>query len=244
MTVVAIHQPQYLPWLGYFDKLDRCDRFCLLDTVQYKKNEFQNRNRIKTAQGWQWLTVPVSYRFPQRINEVGVNQTVVWQRKHLQALKIHYGKAPYFDTYIERFAEFYRQSYERLVDVNVAVVRLLMKLLGLERKMVLASSLQVEKEDPTTRLVEICQILGGDVYLSGSDGARYMDEAAFRSHEIQVVYQDFEHPEYSQCYGAFEPKLSVVDLLFNCGPESLTIIREARLDDPADEHPCHWSTSG
>ena len=85
MTVVAIHQPQYLPWLGYFDKLVQCDIFCLLDTVQYKKNEFQNRNRIKTAEGWQWLTVPVTYRFPQRINQVGVNQTVDWQRKHLKA---------------------------------------------------------------------------------------------------------------------------------------------------------------
>ena len=83
MTVVAIHQPQNLPWLGYFHKLDRADVFCLLDTVQYKKNEFQNRNRIKTSQGWQWLTVPVTYRFPQRIHEVGVNQTVDWQRKHL-----------------------------------------------------------------------------------------------------------------------------------------------------------------
>jgi hypothetical protein len=134
MTVVAIHQPQYLPWLGYFDKLDRCDVFCLLDTVQYKKNEFQNRNRIKTVDGWQWLTVPVTYRFPQRIYEVGVNQTVDWQRKHLQALK---------GTYIARFEEFYQQSYEMLADANVACIRLLMDLLGLKSKVVLSSSLQV-----------------------------------------------------------------------------------------------------
>jgi len=144
MTVVAIHQPQYLPWLGYFDKLDRCDVFCLLDTVQYKKNEFQNRNRIKTADGWQWLTVPVTYRFPQRIEEVEVNQTVDWQRKHLQALKTNYSKAPFFDSYHGNFEEFFQKSYEMVVEVSVASIELLMRLLGLERKLVLASSLPVD----------------------------------------------------------------------------------------------------
>ena len=229
MTVVVIHQPQFLPWLGYIDKLDRSDVFCLLDTVQYKKNEFQNRNRIKTADGWQWLTVPVTYRFPQRIEEVGVNQTVDWQRKHLQALKTNYSKSPFFETYYASFEEFYQQSYELLTEVNVACIRLLMDLLGLKSKVVLASSLQVGTEDPTLRLVEICRSLGGDAYLSGRDGAKYMDLDTFHSHQLELVFQDFNHPEYPQCYGPFEPNLSVVDLLFNCGPESLTIIREASI---------------
>lgn len=227
MTVVAIHQPQYLPWLGYFDKLERCDVFCLLDTVQYKKNEFQNRNRIKTAEGWQWLTVPVTYRFPQRIEEVGINQTVDWQRKHLQALKTNYSKAPFFETYYPSFEEFYQQSYDFLVQVNVACIQLLVELLGLERKLVLASSLPVETEDSTLRLVEICKNLGGDYYLSGRDGAKYIDVDMFQNHKIEVLFQDFKHPHYPQCYGPFEPNMSVVDLLFNCGPESLAMISEA-----------------
>ena len=227
MTVVAVHQPQYLPWLGYFDKLDRCDVFCLLDTVQYKKNEFQNRNRIKTADGWQWLTVPVTYRFPQRIYEVAVNQTVDWQRKHLRALKTNYSKARFFDWYYAKFEEFYRQPFELLVQVNVACIQLLMELLGLERKVVLASSLPVESEDPTLRLVEICKALGGEFYMSGRDGANYMDADMFPAHYIEVLHQDFNHPEYPQCYGSFEPNMSVVDLLFNCGPDSLAVIKEA-----------------
>jgi hypothetical protein len=227
VTVVAIHQPQYLPWLGYFHKVARCDVFCLLDTVQYKKNEFQNRNRIKTAQGWQWLTVPVTYRFPQRINEVGVNQTVDWQRKHLEALKTNYSKAPFFDTYYASFQEFYQKSYEMVVEVNVASIKLLMGLLGLERELVLASSLQLEAEDPTFRLVEICRNLGGDSYLSGRDGGKYMDVDIFASSQIDIIYQDFKHPQYPQCYGPFEPNMSVVDLLFNRGSESLATIREA-----------------
>jgi hypothetical protein len=227
VTVVAIHQPQYLPWLGYFDKLDRCDVFCLLDTVQYKKNEFQNRNRIKTADGWQWLTVPVTYSFPQRIEEVGVNQTLDWQRKHLQALRTNYSKAPFFGSYYASFEEFYQKPYEMVVEVNLASIGLLMGLLGLERELVLASSLQLETEDPTLRLVEICKSLGGDLYLSGRDGAKYMDVDLFANNQIDILYQDFKHPQYPQCYGPFEPNMSVVDLLFNCGPESLTTIRKA-----------------
>jgi hypothetical protein len=100
--------------------------------------------------------------------------------------------------------------------------------LGLKRKVVLSSSLQVETEDPTLRLVEICQALDGDTYLSGRDGAKYMDLDTFLSHRIEITFQDFNHPEYPQCYEPFEPNLSVVDLLFNCGPDSLNIIRKAR----------------
>jgi hypothetical protein len=104
-----------------------------------------------------------------------------------------------------------------------------MELLGLERKVVLSSSLQVETEDPTLRLVDICKALDGDTYLSGRDGAKYMDEDMFRSDRIQLVFQDFNHPDYPQCYGPFEPNLSIIDLLFNCGSESLNIIREASI---------------
>ncbi|QTA79487.1 WbqC-like domain-containing protein [Desulfonema limicola] len=96
----AVHQPQYLPWLGYFDKMDKADVFCYLDNVQFKKNEWQNRNRIKTSKGWQWITMPVCYRFPQKINEVEINNNVKWQRKHLQALITNYSKSPFFEKFL------------------------------------------------------------------------------------------------------------------------------------------------
>jgi len=227
MKVVAIHQPQFLPWLGYVDKLRRCHTFCLLDTVQYKKNEFQNRNRIKTAEGWQWLTVPVTYHYPQRINEVAVNQTVAWQRKHLEALRTHYRRTPFFRTYMDEFEEFYAQPFTHLVEANVASIRLLMRLLQIECDLILASSLPVDDDHPTGRLADICGVLGGGVYLSGKDGAKYMDLDLFRAREIQVVFQHFRHPVYPQAYGTFEPNLSALDLLFNCGPDSLHILREA-----------------
>ena len=109
--IIAIHQPQFMPWLGYFDKMDSCDAFVLLDNVQYKKNEYQNRNRIKTSNGWQWLTVPACYKFPQKINEVLIDNSVNWQKKHICALQTNYGKSPFFEKYIKHFKGFYDKDW-------------------------------------------------------------------------------------------------------------------------------------
>ena len=224
--IVAIHQPQYLPWLGYFDKMIKADAFCLLDNVQYKKNEWQNRNRIKTAQKQQWLTVPVLYRFPQKINEVQINNAVNWKRKHLQALITNYNKSPFFREYIAFFEEVYAKDWEFLSELNVYLIDQIRKLLNLEEKhTVLASTLSLS-DDPTGRLIDICKILGGDTYLAGQDGAKYMDLEQFNQQGIKVIVQEFRHPEYPQLFGDFVSHLSIVDLLFNCGPESLEKIRE------------------
>jgi len=226
--IVAIHQPQYLPWLGYFDKMIRADAFCYLDNVQYKKNEWQNRNRVKTSRGWQWLTVPVEYRFPQKINEVRINNRVNWRKKHLKSLRMNYGKSPFFREYIGFFEDAYGRDWKYLSELNVHVAEGLRRMLGIfMERTVLASRLKLS-EDPTDRLIDICKILGGDTYLSGKDGSRYMDMNRFLERGISVVFQDFSHPEYPQRYGRFQPRLSAVDLLFNCGPDSLNIIREAQ----------------
>src|SRR5437867_3947740 len=117
---IAIHQPQYLPWLGYLDKLDRTDVFVLLDTVQFKKNEWQNRNRIRTAQGWQYLTVPVLHEFPQRLDQVRINNQTDWRRKHQTALETHYRKAPHYERYAPAFRDLYRRAWERLAPPHIA----------------------------------------------------------------------------------------------------------------------------
>ena len=116
--IAAIHQPQYLPWLGYFDKMLKADVFCYLDTVQFEKNDWQNRNRIRTAAGWQWLTVPVGYRYPQTIAEVPV-AAGAWARRHLQALRSSYGRAPYFGRYIPLFEEALRREWTSLCALNL-----------------------------------------------------------------------------------------------------------------------------
>ena len=224
--IVSIHQPQYLPWLGYFDKIQRSDIFVFLDDVQFKKNEWQNRNKIKTSEGWQWLSIPVIHRFTQRISEVEINNTVQWGRKHLNALVTNYSKAPFFDDHIEFFEQTYAREWTHLADINIHVTKYLAKALGLtDRKFVLSSELE-SREGSTERLVDICRHLGADVYLSGRDGASYLQMELFEKAGIQVVFQDYQHPRYTQLFGEFEPFLSIVDLLFNCGPDSLSILKK------------------
>lgn len=224
--IVSIHQPQYLPWLGYFDKIERSDVFVFLDNVQFKKNEWQNRNKIKTSEGWQWLSVPVIHSFTQKILEVEINNTVQWGRKHLNALVTHYSKAPFYKNYIDFFEQTYTREWTYLVDINIHVIKYIVKALGLsDKKLVLASDLE-SREGSSERLIDICKQLGGDVYLSGKDGAKYMDLDIFKEEGIQVIFQDYKHPRYDQLYGDFEPFLSVIDLLFNCGPDSLSILKK------------------
>lgn len=223
--IVAIHQPQYMPWIGYFDKMDRADVFCYLDSVQYKKNEWQNRNRIRTAQGWQWLTVSVNYRFPEKINQVQINNREQWGKKHLQAIRTNYARADYFMKYFGFFGEILKQDWACIADLNIEMSERLRGLIGLGDLKTIKASEMVLSEDPTGRLVEICRNLGADTYLAGADGGKYMDMIQFEQAGIQVVFQEFKHPVYPQVYPGFESHMSVIDLLFNCGPRALGVIR-------------------
>ena len=223
--IVGVHQPQYLPWLGYFAKIDRADVFVLLDTVQYKKNEWQNRNRIKTAGGWQWLTVPVTYRFPQRIEEVTVNNRERWQHKQRQAIVSNYRKAPFWDGLAPLVEEILAPKWERLAPLNTFAVKRLATILGIETPLYVASELGEFPEDPDERLIAITKHFGADTYLAGSGGRGYMALDRYARSGVKVLFQEFEHPVYEQLFGAFEPCMSVVDLLFNHGKESLKILR-------------------
>lgn len=225
--IITIHQPQFMPWLGYFDKMDQADLFVFLDNVQFKKNEWQNRNKIKTAQGWQWITVPVRYRFPQKINEVLINNNVNWHRKHLEALATNYSKTPFFRQYIHFFQDFYANKWDKLVDVNVEMIKLLKDLLNIESRTLMASGF-IARDRSTDRLVDICKAIGADTYISGPSGANYIDFERFQAENIHVLFHDFHHPSYPQLYGDFLSHMSVIDILFNCGPESLSIIRRGR----------------
>ena len=224
---VAIHQPQYLPWLGYLDKLDRSDVFVLLDTVQFKKNEWQNRNRIRTAQGWQYLTVPVLREFPQRLDRVRINNQADWRRKHVQALETHYGKAPQYGRYAPLFRELLARDWERLSLLNEAVLAALAGAFGITTPIVKASQFET-REEQTGRLVDLCKAVGADCYLAGAGGRRYMNLEEFQAAGIAVEFQGFVSPEYAQVYGPFIPGLSAVDLLFTCGREGFRYVREAQ----------------
>lgn len=221
--IVTIHQPQYLPWLGYFHKIDSSDLFIILDNVQYVKNDWQNRNRIKTSQGWQWVTVPVLFHHRERIKDVRINNREHWRRKHLHALLTNYSPAPYFREYFPAFERAYAEEWSTLLAVNLFFVRHLISVLGLKVETVLASQFP-EVEDATERLVALCKQVGAKCYLSGTMGKQYLNLKRFKEEGIELVFQDFRHPVYPQLFGEFQPNMSVVDLLFNCGPDSLSIL--------------------
>jgi hypothetical protein len=223
--IVSVHQPQYLPWLGYFDKIDRADAFVLLDTVQYKKNEWQNRNRIKTAQGPQWLTVPVLYRFPQLICEVGVNGRERWQHRHQQALATNYRKAPHWGHLEGLFEEIFSRSWETVSELNIHVVKRLAALLGIATPIHVASELGTFPEDPDERLIALTKHFGAGTYLAGGGGRDYMDLEKYERAGVEVLFQDYRHPRYSQLFGEFEPNMSVIDLIYNHAEKSLSILR-------------------
>jgi len=223
--VVAVHQPQYLPWLGYFNKVDRADIFVLFDNVQFKKNEWQNRNRIKAAQGWQWLTVPVMYRYPQLINEVLINYRVNWQHKQRQAILSNYKKAPHYNRLEGFFEEIFSSSWQFISQLNIQIVRKLAKILGIDTPIYVASELGEFPQDPDERLIAITKHFGSDTYLAGTGGRGYMDLDKYHERGIKVIFQDFKHPVYRQLFDGFEQFMSVIDLIYNHGDKSLTILR-------------------
>jgi hypothetical protein len=226
--LVTIHQPQFMPWLGYFDKMDQADLFVRLDTVQYKKNEWQNRNRLKTAQGPQWLTVPVRFRFPARIDEVVVNDDAPWRHKHRQTLLTNYRRAPMWEAEEASLADLYADAGTLLRDLNGATIDWLASRLGIDTESRWASDLPVTEQEPTQRLVEICRHVGASAYLSGAEGRNYLDMGRFSAAGIEVIFQQYIPATYEQLFGDFASHLSALDLVLNCGAASIDILRAGR----------------
>jgi hypothetical protein len=224
---VTIHQPQFLPWLGYLDKIDQADLFIMLDTVQFKKNEWQNRNRIRTAKGWQWLTVPVLQHLGQRIDEVLMNPTVTWKAQHLRALDMHYARAPYRNRYLAQLRELYSAPWNKLSDLNKATVQWLLEAFGITTPVHCAAD-YAARDEPTDRLIDLCQAVGATEYLAGPGAEHYMDKPRFESSGVRLDIQVFQHPIYRQVYEPFESNLSALDLLLMQGPDALTTLRQTR----------------
>ena len=225
--IVSIHQPQYMPYLGYFDKISRSDAFVFLDDVQYKKNEWQNRNRIRNARGWQWITVPVKYSFGQMISQVAIADDTKWRKDHYKSLVINYGKAPYFRDYEGLFKEIYEKEWRSLSDINIHLTERIAELVGIKTRLIRASLLKTEGRK-TEKLVAICRELKAGTYLSGDGGRAYLELGRFEKEGIEVVFQDFQHPTYEQAHKPFIPFMSILDLLFNHGTDSLRILSGSR----------------
>jgi hypothetical protein len=229
---IAISQPTYLPWLGYFDLIDQVDSFVLLDSVQFEKQSWQQRNRIKTPTGLQWLTVPVVFRgrLEQRITEVVIRDPE-FPEKHVRAIELNYRRARFFDRYFPELEGILKKhrSGSHLADLNLEIIRWTCAALDIHTPLVRSSDLRQEGRR-SQLLVNLCRCLSADRYLSPPGSATYLmdDLQLFAAAGIKVAFHNFEHPEYRQLFPPFVPYASVLDVLFNEGEMSSQILRSGR----------------
>jgi len=227
---IAISQPTYLPWTGYFDLIDQVDIFVFLDNVQFEKQSWQQRNRIKTPSGLQWLTVPVVFRgrFGQPIHDVEIRDPN-FHRNHVRALELNYRRAPHFDKYFDRLNFLLTNSGPRLAEMNISLIQWLLDELELSTKILRASDLE-QTGRQAELLANICSSLGATEYVSPVGATVYLLERLeiFAGKGIDVSFQHFKHPVYQQLFPPFCSHASIVDLLMNEGDRSLSILRSGR----------------
>lgn len=228
MSTLVVLQPSYLPWLGYFDLMRRADVFVIYDDVPFDKHGWRNRNRIKTRDGAQWLTVPVRHHgLGQPLNS-DIAIAAPFARKHLTTLQQQYAAAPFREHYLPALQAVLQQPWQRLLDLNLALLHLLRGWLGLTTPLLRSSQLAIDGER-NQRLINLCRHCGADVYLSGNAGQNYLDEAAFAAAGVSVAWHNYAHPVYPQLHGDFLPYLSVLDLLLNVGPDSSQLFTKGAL---------------
>jgi hypothetical protein len=217
---VVILQPSYIPWRGFFDLIRRADVFVFYDDVQYDKHGWRNRNRVKTASGSTWLTIPVMAKGNVTggtlVKDVGIAWTQDWAKKHLQTLRQSYGKAPCFGEYFEKLVPFFEKRPERLVDLTIPLTIEIARWLDLPARFARSSELGIEGTK-TGRLVEIVKHFGGTEYLSGPSAKDYLEEGAFAEAGITLEYASYKYPEYPQLHPPYDPQVTILDTLFMVG---------------------------
>jgi hypothetical protein len=225
--IVSIHQPQYLPWIPYFQKIRDSELFIILDDVTFQKNGLQNRNRIKTSQGPLWLTIPVRQSFGQKIYDVEINNNLNWKKKHWYAIQDNYQKAPAFNNYSKDLEHIYTSNWNKLIDINIYFLELMLKWLEIDVKVIKSSSFTLESVS-SKRILDLCKIVGATEYLSGLGGKNYLIEEDFINEGIKIRYQEIDLPsEYPQRYikNGFYSDLAALDLILNCGDEAKYYIK-------------------
>lgn len=227
MTTVAILQPGFLPWLGFFDQMIRADHFVYYDDVQFDKHGWRNRNRIKTANGIAWLTVPVRHsgQHGQAILDTEIDHSKKWARKMIASLKQSYARSPHCERYLGELEQaLCTDPPNLLVDLDLRLTELMRAWLGIRTTVLRSSELGIEGGQ-TERLVSICKHLKADSYLSGNAAQDYLQQDLFEAAGISVVWQNYVHPIYPQLHGEFVPYLSAIDLILNVGPDSGSVVR-------------------
>ena len=217
MTIVAIHQPEYLPWLGFFKKMMNSELFVFYDDVQFRKKAWQNRNRIRTKNGTVLLSVPVHVHSYPNINEITIDNNKNWSNKHKKSILYNYARAPYFEEFKDFIESVFEKKFEYLIDLNTEIIKFAMNELEIKSKIVFSSELKTSKKG-SDWVLDICKQVGADCYITGTSWAQpHLKIEEFKKSNIHVEFQKFQHPIYTQIHGKFIPEMSIIDLLFNEG---------------------------
>ena len=240
--IIAILQPVYLPWLGYFEQMALADHFVFLDDVQYTRHDWRNRNRIKCASGPMWLTVPVmKHQRSALINEILINDAQNWRRKQLRSIEFNYEKCGYFRPFFDELKHLLLQPVRHLFELDIRLISLLGRYLEIATPT--SASSAVEKGpgssgDKNQRIIELCRYHRAEILYDGASAAAFIDTDRFRKAGIDVVFQAYEHPVYEQPHGDFVSHLSAIDLIMSKGPKAPQILRSSPSPD------LHGSTAG
>jgi hypothetical protein len=225
MKKVAIVQSNYVPWKGYFDLIAAVDEFILYDEVQFTKNDWRNRNRIKTPKGLEWLSIPVGQDIRRRIRDVELPDPR-WQEKHWKTLEANYGRAAHFAEVARVFEPLYlERSHSHLSPLNREFIEVICRYLGIATRISDCSDYELAG-GKTERLVSLALQAGASEYVSGPSARSYLDERAFAGRGLRLCWFDYAgYPEYPQLWGAFAHEVSILDLLFNCGRDAPRYMR-------------------
>ncbi len=226
---VVILQPGYLPWLGYFDQMARADVFVHYDDAPLDRHGWRNRNRIKTAQGIRWLTVPVHASGQPPMREVRIDESSPWRRKHIETLRQAYARAPYAREWLGAIETILARPHRFLMDLDLAFVELLRGAFGIDTPVRFSSEMKATG-DRNGRLIGICREAGADRFLEGDAGHAFIDEPRFADAGVSVRFHAYRHPTYRQLHGSFASHISAIDLLLNEGPLSGNLLRSNRGD--------------
>jgi hypothetical protein len=233
VTIVAIHQPEYLPWLGFFKKMMNSEIFVFLDDAQFTKKGWQNRNQIRTKDGMTLLSIPVHAHSYPKINEITIDNNKNWSKRHKKSILFNYAKAPYFEEFKDFIESVFEKKFEYLVDLNAEIIKRVMNELKIKSKIIFSSDLKISKKG-SDMVLDICKAVGADYYITGTVWAQShlrMDE--FKKSNIHVEFQKFQHPTYKQFHGEFMPGMSIIDLLFNEGKDGAKEILENSVVSPS-----------
>lgn len=228
MKKLMIRQPGYMPNIGFFKKIQSSDIFIFLDDSQFSKDRFDNRNRIRTKNNFQWITVPLKRPvFGKNLNEILISHDEKWVEHHLDKIKESYEKTKYFSSYWDDLSKILKRNHNKLIDLNMDLINYFCKELEIYTDTYFSSSFPTEKTS-TEKLVFLCKNVGAECYISGISGLEYLDKNKFFEINVKVIFENFNHPKYEQIHGNFIENMSIIDLFMNMGDSSKKIISDCK----------------